>query len=523
MSNTQHGLRVALLMALAAALLAAIAARTDILFADGLRYIGHAQRIEAGAWREELLKAVDQPVYPLAIVATHGWRGHGTPESWQAAGQAASIVAGVLLVIPLYLVALELFGAGSAWLAVVFFYGAPLTGHILADVLSEGTFLLFWSWGLWAALRFLREGIIGWLPLVIAFSGLAYLTRPEGVLLPAALILSLLLIPLLRSTRMYWPRWWAAIGVLVLGPAIILGPFVLGKGGLASKPAVARMLGLGARSASEAVERAEPLDPVQGEAETYLKAIKAVFGSIRDLVTPWLLPFLLLGFFFAFQDIAGRSRVALFLMIIVTATLFALIRLYVTGGYCTPRHAIVLGALFCAGAAYGVERTLNSLAIPGRALGLGEGRFCAGPLAWVLVVGAFLAASGPGIASRLNHAMVGYREAGAWLSKQARGDARVADATGWSLFYGQQKGYTFATLHDAKSDPNLRYVIAREAHLQGPWWYCRLLREMVGSREPVATYPPNPEKGQSVVYVFDRQTPEVPHVAWSEKAQQLAR
>ena len=522
-SNTQHGLRVVALMVCVAALLGWIASRADLLFADGLRYVAQAQRLERGAWRDGLLKSVDQPVYPLAIAATHGWRGDGTAASWQGAGQAASVCAGVLLVIPLYLVALELFGARSAWIAVVLFFGAPLTGHILADVLSEGTFLLFWMWGLWAALRFLREGFIGWLPLVIVSSGLAYLTRPEGALLPAALVLALLLIPMLRSARMNWPRWWAAIGVLVIGPALVLGPYVVGKGGIASKPAVARLLGLSARSPADAVERAEPFDPNQSEVETHLKAVKTVFGAIRDLVTPWLLPFAVVGAALAFQPGNGRARVATFLAILTGATVWALIRLHVTGGYCTPRHAIVLGALLCAAAAHGLERVLGSLVIPGRRLGIGDGRFALGPAVWVLVLGVFLAGSIPSMGRRLNHAMVGYREAGEWLSKQGSADGRVADATGWSLFYGQQNGYTFATLHDALSDPSVRYVVAREAHLQGPWWYCRLIREMVGSREPIATFPPNADKGQSIVYLFDRQSPEVANVAWSAKAEQLAK
>lgn len=514
MTKTQHGVRVALLMAMAAALLAVIAARTDILFADGLRYVAQAQRIDQGAWREGLLKAVDQPVYPLAIALAHGARGDDSPTSWQVAAQAASVCAGVLLVVPLYLIALELFGASAAWLAVFLFYMAPLTGHILADVLSEGTFLLFWSWSLWGALRFLRQGTFAWLPLVIGCSGLAYLTRPEGVLLPAALVLTLLFVPLLRSARMNWPRWWAAIGVLLIGPALVLGPFVLGKGGLASKPAVARLLGTAPRSAADAVERAAPLDPAQSEAVTHLRAAKAVFEAVRDLTTPWLLPLAAAGFVLAFRPIHARARVVLFLALLVGATNFALLRLYVTGGYCTSRHAIVLGALYCAAAAYGLERVLGAVSISGRRWGLGDGRFTVGPAVWGIVLFAFVLGSAPSIAQRLNRPMVGYRDAGAWLAQHVPADDRVADATGWSLFYGQRRGYTFATLHDAAQDRSLRWVVVREAHLGGPWWYCRLMQQMVGAREPIAVFPSVPESGQSKVLVFDLTSPATAQVAW---------
>ncbi len=137
----------------------------------------------------------------------------------------------------------------------------PLTGHVLPDVLSEGTFLLFWTWGLYAALRFLREGSFAWLPPTIGFAALAYLARPEGLLLPMALVACLAAMPILRSTRMLWPRWWAAVGFLVIGPALLVGPYVAMKGGLGTKPAIARLLGTAPKSAATAVERAPAARP----------------------------------------------------------------------------------------------------------------------------------------------------------------------------------------------------------------------------------------------------------------------
>ena len=139
--------RIGLLLVLAGALLGWLAAHTEVLFADGLRYIRQAQTLDRGSWTEGLLRAVDHPVYPLEIVAAHRLIGGDGPESWQAAAQAAAIAAGILLVVPLYLVARELFGDASAWLACVLTYAVPLTGHVFADALSESTFLLFWTWG----------------------------------------------------------------------------------------------------------------------------------------------------------------------------------------------------------------------------------------------------------------------------------------------------------------------------------------------------------------------------------------
>jgi hypothetical protein len=505
----------------AATLLAWLSVHTEILFADGLRYIAQAQRIEAGAWRDGLVGSVDHPVYPLAIAATHGGIGVGgwkqTPESWQAAAQGASLIAGVLLVIPLYLVTMEVLGARSAWLGVVLFYMAPLTGHILADVLSEGTFLLAWTWGLYAALRFLRHGTFGWLPLTIAFSALAYLTRPEGLLLPLALVAALVVMPLLRSTRMNWPRWWAAVGFLVIGPALVVGPFVVSRGGgLATKPAIAKLLGLAPRAAADAVERAKPLEVGQSEWKTYELAAKTVWEAVRDITSAPLIPLALLGVVVALRSRGDRSRAWLLLGIIVGAAILALLRLHITGGYCTPRHAIVLAVLFIPAAAHGLDRLLGSVSIPGRLVGLGEGRFTAGPAIWALVLLGYFAWSGPQALEPVNKDFVGYRLAGEWVAREVPADAPVVDVTGWALYYGGRPGYTFATLRDAPNRPDLRYVVAREAHLKGVWWYCDLIRHLVGKREPVKVFPEHGAPGQAKVYVFDRAEPEVPSVSWLE-------
>src|SRR5215469_14898376 len=103
-------------MGAAAALLGWLAAHAEIMFADGLRYIRQAQSLDHGALRDCLRRAVDHPLYAMAITTLHHEMGGEGPIAWQHAAQGASILAGVLLVIPLYLVAWELFGARGAWI-----------------------------------------------------------------------------------------------------------------------------------------------------------------------------------------------------------------------------------------------------------------------------------------------------------------------------------------------------------------------------------------------------------------------
>ena len=359
MSLKQHLVRITLLMTAALALLTWLAAHTEVMFADGLRYIALAQAIDQGSWKQALAHAVDHPAYPLAVAAAHRLLGGARPEDWQIAAQVASTAAGVLLIIPLYLFALELHGPAAAWLACVLSFLVPLTGHVLADVLSEGMFLFFWTLGCWAALRFLRQGRTVWLVPTIGLAGLAYLTRPEGMLLPLALVATLAVLLIIPSARLEWPRWYRAVGVLVVGPVLVLGPYVAFKGGIGTKPAVARLLGLSARSPAMAVERERPLDPGQSAQTTFKLACKAVFRAVLGAVTAPLLLLAVVSLLAPSQH-DDRGRRSLFLLILLSGWLLALLRLHATGGYCTPRHALIfaLPVIAAAARAAGLADTL---------------------------------------------------------------------------------------------------------------------------------------------------------------------
>ena len=214
----------------------------------------------------------------------------------------------------------------------------PLTGHVLADVLAEGTFLLFWMTGCWTALRFLRDGRTGWLVATIVFAGLAYMTRPEGLLLPLALAGTLGLMVCRPALRFPWPVWRRAVLLLIAGPLLLAGPYVALKGGIGTKPAVARLLGLSARSPAMAVERERPLDPDQSTLTTYVVAGRAVARAVLGAVSSPLLVLAIVSLFAAGGN-TDRGRKDLFLALILVGWLLALVRLHATGGYCTPRHA----------------------------------------------------------------------------------------------------------------------------------------------------------------------------------------
>ena len=238
-----HVWRIFLLMVVAALFLQWTLRHSEARLRDGLRSIELAQQIDAGAWRDGLVGGMDHPLHPLGIVAMHRLIGGEGPEWWERAAVALGYAAVVLLVIPIYLLARDLFGDRAAWVGCILFIVNPVVGSVVVNVLSESTFLLFWTWGLWASVRFLREGRFFWLPLAVGFGVLAYLGRPEGLLLPAAAVATLAVLPLHPVTRINWPRWWGAIAFLAVGSLLLAGPYMAAKGTLATRPGLAACWG----------------------------------------------------------------------------------------------------------------------------------------------------------------------------------------------------------------------------------------------------------------------------------------
>jgi hypothetical protein len=147
--------RILLLLAGSALLLGWVTRHSEPTTSVGLRYIQQAQQVEGGGWREVIYRGVEHPLHPLLIAAAHHLFDGDSPASWQRAALLVSFASCVLLVIPIYLVALELFGEGAAFLGALLVMSHAVIGSIVVNLLSETSFLFWWSFGLWAAIRFL--------------------------------------------------------------------------------------------------------------------------------------------------------------------------------------------------------------------------------------------------------------------------------------------------------------------------------------------------------------------------------
>jgi 4-amino-4-deoxy-L-arabinose transferase-like glycosyltransferase len=494
-------------MAAAVSLLGWVSRHSEPTIADGLRYIHQAELIQRSPWRDGLRKGIDHPLHPLSIAAAHKVAGGTGPESWQRAALVYCLASAVLLVIPIYLLALELFGPETAWLAPLLVIANPLVGNVAVNLLSESTFMLWWTFGLWAALRYLREGRCLWLPPVIGFGTLAYLTRPEGLLLPVALAATLCISTLFRLTRIPQPRWWLALAVLAAGLACLVGPYIAFKGGVGTKPGIARVLGLAPRAEPLALERGKPLAAGEPSYGIYRAATLRMFKAFKVGVTEPLFPLALLGLVLAGYDRA-RARTGLFLAIIMVASAFALVRLHATGGYCTARHGLIPGMLLTLAAARAITWLMAKLAIPGRWFGLTEEHLRPGKVAWTLLVASLI------LVAESTHALgpfnAGpysvYRAAAQWLAANTRADEHVLDLTDWSLYFSRRSGYQFANVYEAPADPQTRWIVVRQPHVEGHWHYSEVVRELIGGREPVASLPPHAGPNQVQIQIYDLRT-----------------
>jgi hypothetical protein len=492
-----------------AGLLGWLVVHTDVFFADGLRYIAQAKAIDGGSWSQGLVRSVDHPVYPMAIAVIHRIMIPGDdPESWQLAGQTAAAIAGVLLVVPLYLIGIELVGPAAAWIAVFLVFLIPFNGHVLADTLSESSFLLVWCWGIWATLRFLRGGQLRWLNLIIACAVLAYLTRPEGLILPVALLITLASLSVTGCPELPAAKRWAAIAILVIGPLALAGPFMIIKGGVSTKPSMLRILGIGRPAPAMAVERERPLEPGQTAAKTTVLATRAMLRAVEGATTLPLLLLAPLGVLTVLRSPTAR-RQWVFLGTIVGLSMLAMIRLHAMSGYCTPRHAMVVSWILIPAGALGLHRVALAIERWARSRFVREGSRL--PLAGAIMcaaIGTAVVLAGPAALAPIDPGFHGYRLAGEWLSAIAGPGEGMVDPKGFSLFYAGRQGYTFASLGQAAQDQNVRWVVAHEALIFGPWDYSKSIRAIVADRQPVRVFPAKPQRRVSKVYVYDLTQPD---------------
>lgn len=231
---------LAILLLLTAGLRGWLVFNTSVAARDSIGYIRYALQLEQLPLGRVLRDSQQHPGYPALLLFVsqpiRWYLGGITPVSMQLSAQLASSLASILLVVPMYFLGRELFDRRVGFWSALLFQCLPVGSRVMADGLSEATFLLFTTSALILALRALRLRSPVRLILSGMAGGLAYLTRPEGALVTVAtglVLVGLQIYPLWRRP------WWEVVRNLTLVSLAALavgGPYAYIIGNFTNKP-----------------------------------------------------------------------------------------------------------------------------------------------------------------------------------------------------------------------------------------------------------------------------------------------
>ena len=275
---------------------------------DGAEYARLAQHLVHGGGYDGMFGHVDlsfPPLYPALLAIVRPITQHV-----EAAGIVVSLVAGTLLVVPVYGIARRLYGAGAALWSALLVALCPFVSILATMVLTDAVFLLLAFCGLYFWLRASDERETRSAVFCGLSFGLAALTRPEGFLLCAA-ALGFCFVRNLVERR---GRDAVVVAVATLLPFLALaGPYVYvqshlsGHVRLEGKTAVNYAIGQRINSGMSYIEAADGLD-AQGRAIGAELAGVIPADAPKAGINPGYLSFLARNAVHHFRDAASVLR-----------------------------------------------------------------------------------------------------------------------------------------------------------------------------------------------------------------------
>ena len=178
---------------LSAILKVSIALATKVINPDGVLYISAAQQFASGYFREGLA-LFPMPFYPLLIALVHCFIPH-----WVVAAKFISITMSVLVLIPLYLLAKDLFDRRAAFWACLAFAIAPFPNECAVEVIRGSTFIFLFAWAVYFAQRAIQSTRLFFFLLAAFFSWSSVLFRIEGIIFTPLYLLFLACLTIWKS------------------------------------------------------------------------------------------------------------------------------------------------------------------------------------------------------------------------------------------------------------------------------------------------------------------------------------
>jgi 4-amino-4-deoxy-L-arabinose transferase-like glycosyltransferase len=215
---------------------------TYVIAIDGTGfYLIPAQYFASGRWMNGLAIGY-HPLYPMLVAFFSKVIG-----DFQLSGQMVSVLFGTLTVIPIYYLARGAFSGWTAFISSLFLAILPRHVALSADFLSDPTYTFFFISAVWLGWEALRRD--DWKTIFCAglATGLAYLTRAEGI--GVLLVLGpWLLFRGVRSPSWDYRRNGFACFMLLFSFLLVASPYILylrsytGTWTISRKPAVDRVV-----------------------------------------------------------------------------------------------------------------------------------------------------------------------------------------------------------------------------------------------------------------------------------------
>ena len=520
--------RLAFILLLTLAVRTWVVSHAIVTSRDSLGFIRYALQLEdppqdpanpsRKMTRVEVIQRAEHPpgYYASVLLVSYPMRaimGGTTCDSMVLSTQVASVLAALLLTFPMYYLGRRLFDRQTAFVATLLFQCLPVWTAITSDGLSDGLFTLMAVSTLWCGVRSYCEPTAGRFVLTGIATGLAYLVRPEGMLLLAAC--GSVAVGCIVFRRWNWRPGLLRISGLVAGALLIGLPYIVLIGKLTNKPSgdilTNRMMGKDSTPSWGVSDRTAPpgvtilladwFSEMYNQGETReVWALKGVSKQILKTLH-YVAPFTALLGLFVLRRRIREETALLYLVVQLGIYLAALVMLAIMVGYISERHTLVVALIGCyltAAALPVCGKWLTSIAIVGRRV---SPQTAAAALGFCLILLAI-----PGDFKRLHANRLGHHAAGMWLAKNAQPDEYIFDIFAWAEFY---TGRTLRQLPDrfgwvAEHKPVYTILEPHNLNPHSRLTYLQEAKNIAAQGQPVYFWPEgNPEKATVIVYRFD--------------------
>lgn len=525
-----------LLVLLASGVRAWMIDHTAVAARDSIGFIRYAWQLEHQPWRTVLKSSLHPPLYPATVLAVSVpvRRLLHTSDCFamQYSAQLASSLAGIVLVIPMFYLGKELFDRRVGFWSAALFQCLPVSSRALSDGLTEGLFLLLAATVFVLACRALRNGSVVRFGLCGLCGGLAYLTRPEGVLLVGTIGLVLLGQQMLPAWRKHWGRTLACAASLGLTALLVSAPYMTIIGGFTNKTTPNGILRAGA---AEHGEEETPVDremPSPSAAICYTAntpALAVVWGTwwptwteshhggslswgleayIKEVgkgfhYLVWLPAFL--GLWWFRERLRSAPGAWVMLLVCVLHSLLIL-RVAAVAGYLSERHSLLLVLCGSFWAAAGVQEIPRRLSAIGARLAYNPKIVTWGghPRAVEVLLLVLMTVYGlPSTLKTMHPSRIGHREAGRWLADNTDPSDEVIDPFCWANYYAGRDFLSGTQPLPASGHVPMRYVVLDYGSHHSRIPLLRVAEKIAEGGKIVYHWPAQTMPGEALVRIFE--------------------